>query len=103
MRGMPAPRRVDGLFEVGKSRLPPQNISRGVGLRYENCRIARSAWLIVYANAASAHLLDGVHHFTDRVPFACTDIQRSGLAAIGEVPQRADVSVGEIADMDVIA
>src|ERR1700704_2898564 len=51
----------------------------------------------------AADLLDRGNHLTHRIAATGPEVERDAVAACGEMAERAQMGIGEIADMDVVA
>ena len=104
VRLMPLPRVLHDLFEIGKARAPAQVALQAIAGRKERRRIA---WPprrgLSSALAAPTTTADGVDHLPHRMRLTSAGVVRRRRAARSSAAKRAQVRVGQVAHVNVVA
>src|SRR5204863_7624402 len=103
MRLVPCARGSDDRLEVPEPWRPAQLALRLVRRRVEDGRVARTPRRERPRHLPAGDALDRVDHFEHRMRAAGSEVVRPRLARLGDGPERPDVRVREIGDMNVVA
>src|SRR4051812_21523940 len=94
---------MDDAVEVVVARPPTQLRADAVGLGHDLCRIARPARRDADLEIHARNLPDDIDDLLNRVAAAIAAVQGQAAAAAAEVVERHEMSVDEVADLDVVA
>jgi len=100
---MPVPRRLDHIFKIFKSRLPPQFLSNFSSVGNQNRRISRpgiafNSWNLMPGNPAGRF-----DYLPDGISPAVSEIINTAVLARQKCIQCQQMGLRQIADVDVVA
>src|SRR4051795_6598324 len=101
--GMPSQGGAHDVVEVRVPRVPAEYRVGALRIGDQRRRVARSARGMLLRHGAAADALDGLDHGTDRMALSGAEIERGSGAALEQIRQRANVRLGEVRHMNVIA
>src|SRR5262249_29154077 len=101
--GVPGPGGAQDAVEIGDLRRPAQHLAGAAGVGDERSGIARPAPDLAARDLVAGDALGGLDHRLDAVPRAGAEIELEALAAVQQMADRADMRLGQVLDMDVVA
>src|SRR5258708_40320485 len=94
---------VDDGFDIVIGGLPRQDAPDHLRIRDDGRRVARPSGADGHREVDARNPLDRVDNFSNRITASVTTIQRCAGAAATQIIERIDVSIPQIADVNVIA